>query len=287
MLAIFSLVVFIFLLPMLFQNSGLVIASIITGCLALLIFLGIGIVKYFLYRREFKNTVVSEVIKLINPEYYYDADRHIETSYFINSKLFTKLPDRCFGDDFVSGKIEKTDFEFSELKAAMRNVSTEDGKKSESWEPVFEGLFFHADFNKKIEGTTYVLPDIAEKILGKMGQKLQVQNNYGQLVKLENPEFEKEFKVYSTGQQEARYILTPKMMEALVHIKRTIDRKIRFSFTGERVYCAIDFKQGLFEPRIFQSGIRFKDIEKMYYLFKLIETIIHEMNLNTRIWTKK
>ncbi len=35
------------------------------------------------------------------------------------------------------------------------------------------------------------------------------------------------------------------------------------------------------------SGVNFKDTEEMYHLFGLNETIIHEMNLNTRIWTKE
>ncbi len=59
-----------------------------------------------------------------------------------------------------------------------------------------------------------------------------------------------------------------------------------FSFIGERVYCGVDFNKGLFEPRIRKSGVNFDDIEEMYHLFGLIETIITEMNLNTRIWTK-
>ncbi len=59
-----------------------------------------------------------------------------------------------------------------------------------------------------------MLPDFAEKLLGKFGQKFQKSFTHGKLVKLENPEFEKEFVVYSSGQQEARYILTPVMMEA-------------------------------------------------------------------------
>lgn len=61
---------------------------------------------------------------------------------------------------------------------------------------------------------------------------------------------------------------------------------MHFAFIGERVYCAIEFDKGLFEPRVMKSGVKFSDVEEMYCLFGLIETIIHEMNLNIRIWTK-
>lgn len=61
---------------------------------------------------------------------------------------------------------------------------------------------------------------------------------------------------------------------------------MHFSFIGERVHCAVSFSKGLFEPRVSKSGVKFSDVEEMYCLFSLIEIIIHEMNLNTRIWTK-
>ena len=70
-----------------------------------------------------------------------------------------------------------------------------------------------ADFNKNFNGHTVVLPDTAEKILGKFGQSLQSMSSRGELVKLEDPEFEKEFCVYGDDQVEARYILSPALMK--------------------------------------------------------------------------
>lgn len=278
--------IFIFLFVHLIPNQGLMITAIIVGILGVLFLFGYGAVKFYAYRKVFKQEVVTKIIKLINPDYHYDANRHVDSNHFIGSKLFKQHPDRINGDDFVSGIIEKTEFEFSELKAEYKTESVKDGKRQTEWHTIFSGLFFHADFNKHIEGTTYVLPDTAEKLFGKFGQKLQKGSSRGELVKLENPEFEKEFVVYSSGQQEARYILTPVMMEAMVNLQKKYKRKMYFSFNGERVYCGVSFNQGLFEPRIRKSGVNFSDIEEMYQLFGLIETIITEMNLNTRIWTK-
>lgn len=276
----------VFLFSQAIFNQTLMIVTIVLGILGVLFLAGYGVVKFYAYRKEFKNVVVTKIINLINPDYHYNADKHVDSQHYNNSKLFTKHPDRINGDDYVSGTIEKTDFEFSELKAEYKTTTAKDGKTETHWHTIFSGLFFHADFNKNIEGITYVLPDTAEKLFGKFGQKLQKASSRGELVKLENPEFEKEFVVYSTGQQEARYILTPVMMESMVNLQKKYKRKMHFSFIGERVYCATSFTKGLFEPRIRKSGVNFEDIEEMYHLFSLIETIIHEMNLNTRIWTK-
>lgn len=258
----------------------LVFGSIILG--------GAGATKYATkYRSRYKEEVVMRIIELINPEYNYDPNRHISEERYNESKIFKSRCDRYKGDDFVSGSIEKTDFEFSELKTEYKTQSTDDdGKKQTEWHTIFQGIFFHADFNKHIEGETFVLPDAEEKLLGKFVQKFQKDSSRGELVKLENPVFEKAFKVFSSNQVEARYILTPTMMEAMVNIQKRILRPMHFSFIGERVYCAVSFNKGLFEPRIFKSGVKFSDVEEMYCLFSFIETIIHEMNLNTRIWSK-
>ncbi len=148
---------------------------------------------------------------------------------------------------------------------------------------VFKGLFFVADFNKHLNESTFVVSEKEYAILGKEKTKTEY---YGNLVKLENPEFEKIFSVYGSSQQEARYVLTPTMMEAIVNLYKNYRLKMKFSFTGSKVYCAIPMKKDMFEPTV-KRGIKYEDIEEFYMILSLIETIITEMNLNTRIWTKK
>ena len=108
--------------------------------------------------------------------------------------LSTKHYDRYSGDDLVYGKIDKTDFECSEIhteyKKTSRNVH---GKTKTSWHTVFKGLFFHADFNKHFQGQTIVKPDRTEKLLGAFGSKLQGWFGTKNIVRLENSAFEKLF----------------------------------------------------------------------------------------------
>lgn len=244
-----------------------------------------GTIKFIKYRGMFKKEVVGKVVHLINPRYQYSTNKHISLNDFNQSKISSKPASSCKGDDYVSGIIDKTQFEFSELKALHEyQVSSGDNRTEKKYETIFNGIFFIADFNKHIQGETFVIPDYAERLLGKSGQNLQ-RSWRGELVKLENPDFEKHFAVFSTNQVEARYILTPTMMEAIVNIREKIGRNFSLSFTGERVYCGVVFNRGLFEPSLFRS-VRYGDVEFMHTLFTLIEVIITEMNLNTRIWTK-
>lgn len=241
-----------------------------------------------LYRREFKEKVVRAIVALINPDWNYDPDGYIYPDEYYRSKLFTRRHDRYKGDDLVTGAIDKTDFKISELHSEYKTQTTDSkGNTKTTWHTIFKGLFVHLDFNKEIKGETLVLPDTAEKLFGSLGKTFQKWGSGSrELVKLENVEFEKLFVVYGTDQNEARYILTPTMMEAMTRIVEVYGRKVYFSFIGSRVYFAVMISKDLFEPRVFSSGVRFEDVERMNRNFGIIETLIHEMNLNTRIWTK-
>ena len=242
--------------------------------------------KRMSYREKFKNEVVREIVNVIDPDWNYEPNQYISSSEYRSSDLFRQSVDRYRGDDLISGKIDKTDFRCSEVHSEYKTVTTDkDGRRKETWHTIFKGLFFHADFNKEIKGKTYIEPDTAERLFGKFGQNLQTSSK-GKLVKLENPEFEKIFAVYGTDQTEARYILTPTIMEALVNIYKMYKRRMHISFIGSRVYVAMSFTKNLFEPKIFSSGVNFKEIEFMYNLFMVNQTIVQELNLNTRIWTK-
>lgn len=240
------------------------------------------------YRAAFKSNVVSEIIKAVNPSWTYDPDRMIDPQVYWQSDIFRTRYDRYMGDDFVKGVIDKTDFECSELHTEYKQVTYDSkGRRQEHWVTIFRGLFFHADFNKEFNGRTYISPDVAEKMFGKFGQKFQKLTGPAPLVKLENIEFEKEFVVHATDQIEARYILTPTVMEAILRIRNQYNCPVHFSFVGSRVYCALSINKNLFEPKIFGNVVDLQEIENMHSLFKVNEVIIQELNLNTRIWTKE
>ena len=218
------------------------------------------------YREKFKKNVVKHIVNLINPDWSYDSEGLISQAIFESSGLFTTKIDRYEGDDLVVGVIEKTEFQFSEVKAEHRSKSSDNKVE---WRTIFQGLFAHAEFNKEIQGRTFVYPEVPGKLGAIMGKVYNVDKKSVERIKLESPEF------------------TPSMMEAMVNIRNRYGNLASFSFIGSKVYVAMSFAEELFEPRIFSTGVRFDDMEKMNNQFMIIQTIIHEMNLNTRIWTKE
>ncbi len=234
------------------------------------------------YRKKFKLTVVKHIINLINPEWNYNSEGMIPRKDFEACNLFSKNADKYKGDDLVTGIIEKTNFQFSELEV---KTWVKSGDKKEL-QTVFKGLFAHADFNKEIKGETYVFPEAKMGLHKSKTKNVKVNFQEMEPVKLENIEFEKYFSVFGSSQIEARYVLTPTMMEAMVNIKKKYSNSVHFAFVGTKVYIAMNFVSDLFEPRIFSTGVRFEDMEVMNNQFRIIQTLVHELNLNTRIWTK-
>ncbi|PIE90113.1 MAG: hypothetical protein CR997_07580 [Acidobacteria bacterium] len=240
------------------------------------------------YKTQFKEQVVREIILHHNPEWTYSPDSYIPEEVYANSELFKHSYSRYNGDDYIIGIEGKTRFAFSELHTQYKTQTNSNGSKRTQYHTIFKGLFLFADFNKAIKGKTFVFPDTMQSLLGKFGQKLQSWNHqHGKLVKLEDQEFEKHFVVYSDNQIEARYILTPKIMENLVAFRKKWGHKVFLSFIGTRMYFAVSMLQNLFEPRIFSSGMKQRDLDQMKSLLALVSDIIQEMDLNTRIWTVK
>jgi len=236
------------------------------------------------YVFEFKELVIRPIVKFIDERLVYNPTDYIKKELFMLSNIFTTRPNRYKGDDMVSGKIGSTKLRFSELNAEYESGSGEDRERT----VIFKGLFFVADFNKDFCGTTVVLPDTAERLFGRLGQKLQSMNVFrGQLIKLEDIEFEKHFVVYGQDQIEARYILSPSLMKRIVDFKQRTGQKVYLSFVGSMVFVAIWLNRRLFEPRLFNTLLDFEPIRQYFEDLQLAIGIVDDLNLNTRIWSKQ
>lgn len=238
------------------------------------------------FRGEFKNKIIQKVVQYIDPKFRYNAYGKISEKDFNTCGIFPFVADNYQGDDLVSGiHDEETEFSFSEVYAKR---FVRDHRRRPHLVPIFKGLLFKADFNKNFKFVTVVLPDTTEKYFGNMGQAMQSGNIFREeLVKLENPEFEKEFSVYSDSQTEARYLLSPKLMQRILDYKDKHGERISLSFANSNIYIAVPRVKDLFEPNYFKPIDRFDAIEKYYNDMQMMVDITKELDLNTRIWSKE
>ena len=253
----------------------------------------ISIISWFSirgYRKAFKNDIITRIVKFVDRELSYNPDGFIDRSAFATSSLFQHRIDRYRGEDLIYGKLGKTSFKASEIHAEYKTEHYGRNGRRTEWHTIFRGLFYVADFNKDFHSTTVVLPDIAERLLGswfgKMLQKMNIARS-GKLVQLEDPEFEKLFAVYGQDQVEARYILTPSLMQRLVQFRRKVKSGLFVSFTRSHVFIAIPSNRNMLEPPLFKSLTDFSVVREYIEFLALVAGVVDDLNLNTRIWTKR
>ncbi len=224
------------------------------------------------YQSRFKREIATEVFRIVCPTATYSPSAGLARQDFDEAGLFT-TQGGFSSDDRVHGTIGQTPFEAAEVR---RTYST--GGKNSRIVMVFHGLFFHIDFNKTLRGVTLVQPESAPP--DRIGSRDGLRP-----VLLENPAFEKAFAVYASDEVEARYILTPRMMDRILALRGRIDKPIYLAFKHSRAYLAVHFGRSLFEPGIAETT-SLASVQEMAAQFALAEAIVDELDLNTRIWTK-
>ena len=237
------------------------------------------------YKAEFKEEVIKPLIKELDSNLNYSANLHISKEIFKRSLLFKK-PDKYSGNDFIMGEIDSTKIQFSDVHA---QEEYEDSNGKTHYSTIFQGVFIIAEFNKNFFGETIIAPDVAQNAFGDViGSWLQSKNySRGELVKMDNPEFEKEFVVYSTDQIEARYILSHTMMERLLDFKNKSKHNIHISFVDNHLHLAIDYGKDLFEPTMFKSLLNEELTHEYIHTLSLSVSIVKELKLNEKLWSKR
>jgi len=225
-------------------------------------------------RKDYKNNILPKVLKFINSDFEYIPRQKISKAVFEKSLLFPHEISVVEGEDFMRFKIGDTDIMFCEAEVYGYGLDSK----------MFDGIFISTSFNKSFNSETFIFPKKSTSLFRKIRFKL-LGSSYE--VKLEDPEFEKEFIVLSEDQVESRYILTTSLMERILDYKRKLNTELGFSFISKRLYCTIPNSKNLFEPALFETFMDFNFILQSYEPIILYTSIVADLNLNLRIWSKQ
>lgn len=238
------------------------------------------------YKSVFKTDVVASVLKNINKSLIISPLSGLSENEFMNTALFIKEPDRYKSEDMIRGTADKTFFWFSEVHAEYKTEThTKNGTRTE-WHTIFKGIIFVADFNKNFSVSTIVRPMSLGDSIGSWFSKNIFDINSKELVQLENTDFDNTFVTYSRNQIEARYILTPSMMERILELNNKSDETISLSFVDSKMYIAFPLTTNYFEPPIYTSLLTPDLLEDDISIVTFMQDIVSELDLNTRIWGK-
>lgn len=150
--------------------------------------------------------------------------------------------DRSSFEDRLTGERSGVAFEFFEARLEERRRTTDSkGRTRTRWVTVFDGQCLRFKFHKKFLGRTVVLRDAG--LFNRFGGRRGMER-----VKLESNAFEDAFEVYGTDQVEARFLLTPDLMQRLIELEKVFrGGKLRCAFQNEELLIALEGGD-LFEP---------------------------------------
>ena len=268
---------------------GVPVVAIVAGILSAV---GGGIYLYRIndelqaYQNSFKIEVIGNALKSLDQSLCITPSQGIYEDEFMGSQLFTTRPDRYSTEDLVIGKVDRTSFYFAEIHAEYKTqTSTKNGTKT-TWHDIFKGIVFSADFNKNFNGFTVVRPKDLGSAFGAWFSKNLFSVGSKDVINLENVDFEREFVTYGVDQVEARYILTPAMMERILALNKQSKGTISLSFTNTKMYIAFPLDRNCFEAPIFNTLLNPNLINEDLATINFMFAVIKELDLNTRIWGK-
>jgi hypothetical protein len=229
-----------------------------------------------------KLTILPILAREIDPSLGYLDTEGIPQAEFDATGLYEPA-DSYIHRDLFQGRVGQTDIRFSMAQAQKHHETTVTYQDAQGRthtrtevriEDLFEGVFFSADFNKHFAGQTRLWSGEAD-FLDELGDEH---------VELESPEFDARFRVRATNQVEARYLLTPVMMERLLRVQARLGG-INVAFAGGRIAVLVPAPFRLFHPDL-DRPVDAAMIERYRGLLRGVTDIVEELDLNTRIWTK-
>ena len=145
-------------------------------------------------------------------------------------------------------------------------------------QPGFRGVFIEFDMNKNFEGHTFVLER------AKTSNCIKFDHSKFEEVKLEDPEFMEKYKIYTTNQVEARYVLTTAFIERFKNMKVAFRAKyIRAAFKDGKITIAIDAGRDLFQMANLNTDTDSNTFVEIFNEILSIRELINALKLNEKI----
>ena len=238
------------------------------------------------YKSRYKQEVIAALLREFSHDIRFSPNQGISQAEFTGSQLFKTQPDRYHTEDLILGKLEKTHFHFAEVHAEYKTETHTKHGRREYWHTILKGVVFVADFNKNFNGITVVRPKDLGSSLGAWFSENIYSFSNKEVVRLENEAFNGNFVTYSTDQVEARYLLTPALMEKINELNQRSSHCISLSFIRSSVYIAFPLSHNYFEPPLFKSLSREDLLDNDLNILRFMFGIVDDLDLNIRIWTK-
>lgn len=231
---------------------------------------------------NYKTVMVRRIIAALGKGLTYSTVSKFSLADFNDMQLFDHDAEVFSSEDEVCGRRNAVTYTILEAEA---QYTTTDKDGDTDYHDIFKGLVARLDFNKHFAGRTIVVSQGAFRILGIAGEASEARSL--QIARMDSAAFEREFTVYASDQQEARYLLTPKLMELLLRAKTQLGGKLRASFLNDHLYIAVPGSRNRFELPLFGAAPTVESVGgELAEVIALADQLVDTLELETRIWSR-
>lgn len=235
--------------------------------------------------RDFKHLVQRDIyplmFKYFGDDFVYSREMRLDMNRLVAAKVLPQYDKVSFGD-YIQGRYKGVELTVNEL-TLTKNVQVEELDASTNrrrtvtrTETQFSGLVVELSSHKAFIGHTVVLRD-----RGGLANFLSDSHAGLVRVKLEDPQFEKEFDVFSTDQVESRYLLNTAFMERLQELAKHFGGNIQCAFFRNKLIMFLPNRRTRFQMQsIFNGGTFSAEFSQINREMKQLFAIIEVLKLN-------
>lgn len=222
----------------------------------------------------YKNKYSDKVIALLfnDHKYSFSSIGYIRRSIFLQSE-FVDVFSKCWGKNLLTVNIPNDDNSESNNNLVLCDLDVIEiikDKENTYEEKVFEGIFGYVDFPFEFKCKLFI-----NSFSHNTEYKLKT-------IELEDIKFNNKFKVYSDDQIEARYILTPDMMEKLLLLKEK-SGGFKITIKEDKLYIAFPYLK-LFEIKYIKDGDVESMFSKYYDAIEIVMSLVEEIKSNNKVF---
>lgn len=230
--------------------------------------------------------ILAEHVQIIQ----YSPNEHINCDFVKNCQLLPGY-DRITGSDYVSGTYRGVPFTFCDLHLQYKDTYRDkNGRKRTRYRTNFLGHVITLDTNTNINGFVRICErknprkesGFLSGIVSGAAELLGINQNK---VEMESDPFNQQFKVTTSDDELAFYILTPQFMEYIVAADEKVNGYTKIEFENSKVTLALNNGKISFEltktlwnkSRLDETRLRFRD--EFQNILSIIDEILTKENL--------
>lgn len=232
------------------------IKGIVTGTLAITfcIMLFLIIQGREIYKKNYKNSVITALVKAYNSKLYYDAKTGV-SKYDYTMSNFDNSFNEFFSEDQIYGTLENgVKIRVAEVATSIVNRTKDaDGNVKEERTETYRGMYGVIKMPHNITSRIYIAND-------------SIMKRYSEnRIELDSAEFEKYYDCMAEEKVLALRILTSDAIEKFNDIRRNSKFGFELKIEDDMIYFRYKCGQ-LFEPPTLKNGLD-KDLIKKYYKY--------------------